>query len=420
MIKKWWPIQTYGRYKDYPWLTLCSTKKESFCLYCRYVMNHGQLSFSKMGETAFMVAGFNNWKKALEKFKVHSQCHTHKEAEMKWKLLGKPTIVERFSSETQKLQYSQRRALIKPFLAIRYLVRQGIALRGHSEIEGNLVQLLHVWANECSDLQSWLRENKCLSHDIVNEQVCIMGQSVLRSLLTNMKDAEPAWYAIIADEATDVASREQLNLTIRWVSDEYGLFSLPNTTADTLVVVIKDMLVRCGLPLSMCRGQGYDGASNMQGRRRGVVAKILAENPAALPLHCFAHSLNLCLQDAGRQIILLRDTLDTVREIGKLIKYSSKRHHLFSQKLEESEASGVNIKTLCPTRWTARTGAIEAVLKDYSVLMDIMAEVHQTTRDEYGLKAGGILNTLEKFDTYFGLKLGYLLFGTAEEVSKTL
>ena len=42
------------------------------------------------------------------------------------------------------------------------------------------------------------------------------------------------------------------------------------------------------------------------------------------------------------------------------------------------------------------------------------------THDEHGLKAGGVLAALEKFQTLFGLKLGHLLFGPAEEVSKTL
>ena len=50
----------------------------------------------------------------------------------------------------------------------------------------------------------------------------------------------------------------------------------------------------------------------MQGIRKGVATQTQSENPAALPMHCFAHSLNLCLQDAGRQIPLFRDALDTV------------------------------------------------------------------------------------------------------------
>ena len=125
--------------------------------------------------------------------------------------------------------------------------------------------------------------------------------------------------------------------------------------------------------------------------------------------------MNLCLQDAGGQIPLLRNALDIVREIEKLIKFSPMRSQLFHQKLSESEVVTVNI--LCATRWTARTSAIEAVVKDSSII-ETMAEIHSTTHDEYGLRAGGILSALEKFSTLFGLKLTYTRFSTAE-VSKS-
>ena len=267
-----------------------------------------------------------------------------------------------------------------------------------------------------------------MSPEVVNELISMMGQSVLRKLLCNIKRVTPHWFGIIADEATDVSNREQLNLSIRWVNDNYeifedpvGLFALPNTSANTITEVIKDLLIRCDLPLSPCRGQAYDGAATMQGQRKGVATQIRDSNQAALPVHCFGHCLNLCLQDVGRQIPALRDALDIVREIGKLIKYSPKRSHLFSQKLAEADSdSVVTVKSLCTTRWTARTSAIDAVLKDYSILMETMSEVNETTRDEYGLKAGGILAALEKFSTLFGLRLAFLLFATAEEVSKGL
>ncbi len=56
-----------------------------------------------------------------------------------------------------------------------------------------------------------------------------------------------------------------------------------------------------------------------------------------------------------------------------------------------------------------RTDAIEAVIKQYPVIMETMDEVNRTTHDEYGFGAGGVLTTLEKFETLFGLKLSYLL-----------
>ena len=134
------------------------------------------------------------------------------------------------------------------------------------------------------------------------------------------------------------------------------------------------------------------------------------------------NSLNLCLQDAGRKLPTLRDALELVREISNLICYSPKRSHLFSTKVlqEEYSSTSVHLKSLCPTRWTARTASIDAVIKDYDLLLEILEEIHATTKDEYGLKANGLLNSLEKFNTLFGLKLSYVIFGAAEQVSFTL
>ena len=45
--------------------------------------------------------------------------------------------------------------------------------------------------------------------------------------------------------------------------DPIGLMAVPK--ADTLLKVIKYILTRFNLPLSKCRGQGYDAAANFQG-----------------------------------------------------------------------------------------------------------------------------------------------------------
>ena len=199
-----------------------------------------------------------------------------------------------------------------------FLTLQGIAIRGHTESEGNLHQLMQAWGLENDMLSTYLKENRYSCHQFVNELLEILGLTVLRNLLQKMKEVTgPAWFSIIADEATDVCNTEQLNLSIRWVSDSYevhedpiGLCRVPDTKAETLFKVLKDLLIRCNLPLALCRGQAYDGAANMQGRKSGVAARVLKEEPAALPVHCLAHSLNLCLQDAAKQIVSLRDALN--------------------------------------------------------------------------------------------------------------
>ena len=91
-------------YKQFPWLTVCLTYKKVFCLYCRYANQHNLLSFSKMGEKAFTEAGFQNWKKALEKFKLHHGSHVHREALSKWMARGRPTIAAQLHSQLRQLQ----------------------------------------------------------------------------------------------------------------------------------------------------------------------------------------------------------------------------------------------------------------------------------------------------------------------------
>ena len=93
----------------------------------------------------------------------------------------------------------------------------------------------------------------------------------------------------------------------------------------------------------------------MQGKRKGVATQIRMEAPPALPMHYFTHSLNLCLQDAGRKSATLRNGLDIVKEIAQ------------SPKGFQENSGGISIKPLCVTRWTARTHAIEAVLKYYFI-----------------------------------------------------
>ena len=74
---------------------------------------------------------------------------------------------------------------------------------------------------------------------------------------------------------------------------------------------------------------------------------------------------------------------------------------MFNEKLLQCEDKDVyGIRKLCPTRWTVRTGAID-VIKSYATILDTLEEIHQTTHDEYGVKAAGLL---AKFETFFGLK----------------
>lgn len=70
-----------------------------------------------------------------------------------------------------------------------------------------------------------------------------------------------------------------------------GMVHGPKTTSAMLIAVIKDVLIQCVLPLEHCRGQAYDGAASMIGHISGVAKQLQDECPAAIKVHCLAHSL---------------------------------------------------------------------------------------------------------------------------------
>ena len=102
------------------------------------------------------------------------------------------------------------------------------------------------------------------------------------------------------------------------------------------------------------------------------------------------------------------------------MKLLPKRYHLFETiKAQVSPETG-NLQPLCPTRWTVRTAAIESIIANYCTLCKLLDEIHESSRDEFSVKAGGLLTHLEKFGTYFGLKLSFVVFGATEQLSRTL
>ena len=63
-------------------------------------------------------------------------------------------------------------------------------------------------------------------------------------------------------------------MTIMFTRTPIGLFLLPNTSTEIIRSVVKDILLRCTLPIDLCRGQAYDGTAVMQKRLSGVAAII--------------------------------------------------------------------------------------------------------------------------------------------------
>ena len=199
-----------------------------------------------------------------------------------------------------------------------------------------------------------------------------------------------------------------------------GLHKVDKVNADTLVAVIKDVVLRMNLDLHNCRVQCYDGTENMAGSRTGTATQLRHVEGRAVIIHCYGHALNLAVADVVKQSKVIRDVLDTVGEINKLLKYSPKRGSLFEQLKSSVSPGTVGFRTLCSTRWTIRAASLQSVIDNYEVFQEFWDEARDITFDsENRARITGVKAQMEKFDFLFGLCLGECILHHTDNLSKT-
>ena len=236
----------------------------------------------------------------------HEASHCHQFAALQLSFYQSGTTINgMLSDKCAQNQLRARTALLAVITSIQYLARQGMAIRGHDNNEGNFVQLLNLRSKDIEALNSWLSDSHCKKFtcwEIQNEILELLAHSVLRNICEDIQSAKH--FSIIVDGTTDISHNEQESIVLRYVTPNLkphemfvGFYSVTATDGNSLATMILDALLRLNLPLSNLRGQAYDGGSNMAGRLNGVQAVISGKQPLALFVHCLMHAGNLVAAD---------------------------------------------------------------------------------------------------------------------------
>ncbi|XP_074641139.1 zinc finger MYM-type protein 1-like [Tubulanus polymorphus] len=388
--------------------------------------NENKLANSKT-DKAFIERGFSNWKEANRVFKDHEGTKCHKEAMERVITLPNSTkdVGESLSEIHAKEKIHNKSMLRKLFENVRFLGRQGLPFRGHDTESGHFIQLFKLRASDDSSMLRWLdkKRNKYVSHDSQNELINVLAMKVLRTIVSRIK--ESPFFSIMVDEATDNSNKEQMVIVLRWVAsdlsvheDFIGMYHVSDITVDTLAAVVHDVLTRLNLSYSQCRGQCYDGASNMTGKKSGLAAKVQAHEPRAVFIHCYGHSLNLAANDAIKAVKVTKD--DISHEICKLVKYSPRRDGIFHKIKEELEPNTPGLRVLCPTRWTVRAASLSSILDNYQILLELWEQTDYVKDTDTKARIIGVQSQMKQWDFFWGVNLARLVLRHADNLSKTL
>ena len=395
----------------------------------------GTLHSERNKEQAYISIGVNSWKKAPKCFEDHQDSKCHKTATCMEILVPKcgdaKEMTDKIIADSRE---NERKHLINVIRCLRFLGRQGIAIQGNADRD-NLTQLLLLGSKDPTIVTNLNKARlKYTHHDIQNEILDIMSQHVIREKLKEIQ--KNRFYSIMCDEYRDITNLEQLSFCLRSVTDNLvvqedfmGFYQVNDIKSETLVDAIKDILLRFNLPIDDCRGQTFDGASNMLGKKSGVATQIQSMQPKAIATHCHGHSLSLAVKDLTSSCAILLDTMGTVGEICVLVKYSPKRENILDsleknvegEVTEEDVKKHLSLNKLCTTRWTVRATCFHKILEKYGDLQKLWDICLAEKLDsETKARIIGCQAQMKSFPFFFGLCISHRLYSLTDNLSKTL
>ncbi|CAN1291986.1 Zinc finger MYM-type protein 1 [Linum perenne] len=264
------------------------------------------------------------------------------------------------------------------------------------------------------------------SPDIQKDIVHAIASEITKEII---KDLENDFFCILVDEARDVSIKEQMAIVLRFV-DRNG-----DTKALTLKNEIEAMLVKNGLSLSRIRGQGYDGASNMKGEINVLKSLILAENPSAHYVHCFAHQLQLTLVAVAKNHYEVSYFFNSVSQLINVVGSSCKRQDSIKEhqavKVAAALANGeletgrrlnqeMSLKRPCETRWGSHFGTLINLASIFSSVIEVLDDMLHEGISETKAVAYDTLLKLQSFSFAFMLNLMIKVLSITNELSIAL
>ncbi|XP_065199034.1 uncharacterized protein LOC135830742 [Sycon ciliatum] len=219
------------------------------------------------------------------------------------------TRVDFMQSHAAAERIAANRGILRSVLrCLDFAARQGLALRGHRDDfgvhdnpQGNFLALVNFAVQSGNSvlkehLDRCAKNATYMSKTTKNELLACMAEELLATIVTDVKASH--YFAIQADEVSDVSGWEQLGLSLRYVKDNTPVEKLvqfvacTSCTGSALCSEIRTALNNIGVDEANCRAQGYDGAGAMAGYLNGCQKLFRDQVPLAHYFHCSSHQLN--------------------------------------------------------------------------------------------------------------------------------
>ena len=118
-------------FNRFHWLHYDTALDSAFCFVCCKAIKQKKVLITGVAENAFIIDGFNNWKDATRVYSKHEASYFHKQAFDSLK--ARADVGEMLSSQYAQEKRTNRKYLMQVLSSVRYLARQGLAMRGDKD-----------------------------------------------------------------------------------------------------------------------------------------------------------------------------------------------------------------------------------------------------------------------------------------------
>lgn len=140
-------------------------------------------------------------------------------------------------------------------------------------------------------------------------------------------------------------------------------------TSQNIAKLLQDIVIEWGIAENSIICSVTDNVPNM----RSVVNLFLGEGKH---ISCFAHTLNLCVQDAMREVEEFQNIVNGVKEIVSFFKRSNTASQLLKEEqLKMNDQDPLKLKQSCETRWNSIYIMLERFCKLSHVISSITIQV---------------------------------------------
>lgn len=404
-------------YERIKWLAGCEVANALFCYPC--ILFHPENG----ADIAWTTTGVTDMHHLLEKVKKHETAKMHMDSSLKLAAFGTVNIatqlddsyriaVRRHNDEVSK----NRHILGRLIDCVKFCGLFELALRGKDESEGSShAGIFRGLVNLVASLDEVFEEHlktatvfKGTSKTVQNELLDCMLSVIREHIMEEVKSAR--FVAIQADETTDVSTQTQLVLVFRYIDRDhavqerfYEFIPILNTKAESIASVILERLNSLFTDDDKAKliAQAYDGASVMRGERAGVQKKVREHYENAHYVHCYAHQLNLIMQQATSQTPTVREFFSDLSGITSFFTRSPKRTTI----LDEIVAR--RLPRASSTRWNFNSRIVNTVYENLDDLTECFRSIATDSSFDSNTvrEASGFLRMLQDEDFQFFLHL---------------